>query len=203
MAFAPKVLHPEPDAFFVRELRKIDPDLRVVFGYERYLQSKWVIERRIEPTRYFQMYASLLESGEPRFIEQPIYDTDQPIYGEWEIDQDGQPYQPLLGYEQVGTRKYDLAPEYEWVMTIENDDQTFRPLDARTLLKLRRTYAWDRFHSFTRLKMEKDREREENARKMKEQHTDELLQEFKDHRREIYKLPFVGQPSQVFAEKES
>ena len=203
MAFTPRVLHPDPDPHFVRELGKIDPDLRVVFGYSRYLQNKWVIERRIESTRYFQMHASLFESGAPRFIEQPIYDTDQPIYGEWEIDQDGQPFQPLMGYEQVGTRRYDLAPEYEWVMTVENEDQTFRPLDSRTIMKLKRSYAWDRFHSFTRLKLEKEREREENAKKLKEEHGDELYQEFMDHRREIYNLPFSGQPKQVFAEKES
>ena len=203
MAFLPEVFNPRPDPSFVKELKKIDPDLRASFGYARYLVKKWTIERHIEPTRYWQLHASLFESGAPRFIEQPIFDTDQPIYGEWEIDQEGQPYQPLIGHVQVGTRQYDLAPEYEWVMTVENEDQTYRPLDGRTLLKLRRAYAWDRFHSLTRTKIEKQREREEAERRMKEQHGDEIVQEFMDHRREIYKLPFVGQPSQVFETKES
>ena len=200
MAFAPRVLHPEPDPAFVDELKKIDSDLRVVFGYERYFINKFVIERKISPERYRAMYASFLKSNEPRFIDQPIFDSDQPIYGEPELDQEGNPYLPIAGYVRIGSRKYDLAPDYEWVMNVENEDGTFRPLDSRTLLKLRRVYAWERFHSISRLKFEKEREREEQEKALNKKLGDDAFDAFMDNRREIYKLPFSGQPKQVLEE---
>ena len=196
MSFNPRALQPSPDPGFIRELRKIDPDLRVVFGYERYLLNRWVIERRMPPERYFASYASVLESGEPRFIDQPIYDDNQPIFGDVEWDDNG-PFRPILGYEIVGYRKFDLAPEWEWVMNVENEDHSFRPLDSRTLLAMRRAYAWDRFHSITRLKMEKQREMEEADKKATAARVDACMDEIAEHRREIWDLPFMGQVKTV------
>lgn len=188
MAFQPAVLQPTPDPLFVRELRKIDTDLRVVFGYERYLMNRWVIERRMSPERYFAAYSSLLSSDNPRFIEQPIYDDAQPEY-----DEDGNE----VGYKVVGYRKFDLAPEWEYVMAVENDDKTFRELDSRTLLALRRTYAWERFHSITRYKMEKERERQDAEDRAAKARRDDIKLEILERKREIWNLPFTGQPTTV------
>lgn len=135
---------PSPDPWFRRELRRIDSDLRVVWGFERYFKNEWAVERRISPERYFAMYSSLLSSDEPRFVDQPIFDTCQPLYDE---------YGELVCYKQVGSRRFDLAPEYEWV--------TFaKMLDARVLTDLKRSYAWERNHSITRLRVEKEAEQQ-------------------------------------------
>lgn len=128
--FQPKVLHPEPDPFFVRELRKIDPALRVSWAYERYLKSDWVIEREIEAERYFLMYESVLSGNNgPRFVPQPIFDTTQPIF-----DDEGQ----FVSYRQVGVRDFDLAPRNEWVAFA-------RRLDGETLTLIREAY-WEHAH---------------------------------------------------------
>lgn len=190
----PRVLQPDPDPAFVRELRKIDPDLRVRFGHERYFLNRWVIERRIPPERYFASYASILESDEHRTVEQPIYDTNQPIYAET-LDVDGNPI--LMGYTQVGTRIFDLAPEWEWVMTLEEDDRSFRRLDQRTLTELRRVYAWERGHSLTRLKMEKEAAREAFEKQQAQHRADENFDAIMEHKRELKNLPFSGQPASV------
>ena len=100
--FQPAVLHPEPDPLFVRQLRKIDTNLRVVWGYERYLRQNWVIERRLDSDRYYKLYGSLFRENLPRFVAQPVYDSNQPLY-----DEAGE----LIGYRQVGERQYDLAPD--------------------------------------------------------------------------------------------
>src|SRR4030095_14496455 len=109
--FNPAVLHPEPDPWFQRELRLIDPTLRLGWGYDRYLMNKWVIKRRMSRKRYFRCYASLFEQNLPRFVPQPIFDTDEPLYD----DEGG-----MCGYKQVGSRQYDLAPEWEWLPTPAN-----------------------------------------------------------------------------------
>ncbi len=150
--FQPKILNPTPDHTFVYELRKIDPDLRVVWGYERYFVNKWAIERKIPPERYFAMYESLLSSNEPRFIDRPIFDTDQPQFDD---------YGNMIGYKQVGVQHYDLAPEYEWV--------SFQPeLNGSVLYELRRVYAWERNHPLSRIAFEKAQEekaKQEEAKK--------------------------------------
>src|ERR1043165_8091002 len=105
--FQPTILNPEPEPWFVRELKKIDPDLRVRWAYGQYLAQQWVIERKLPPERYFSIYASLLESDGQRFVKQPIFDTNLPIY-----DDNGD----FVCYTQVGERDYDLAPEYEAVL---------------------------------------------------------------------------------------
>ena len=192
MSFNPRVLHPEPDPAFVRDLHTIDPDLRAIWGYERYLLNRWVIERKIPPERYVAMYGSLLKSDQPRFVNQPITDADRPIFGEPELDQDGNWFLPLVGYTQIGVRKYDLAPDHECVLFVENHDKSYRPLDQRTLLTMRRTYAWERFHSLTRLKIEKDLEREHAEKHAKAQRVDEVMDAIMEQRREIWDLPFVG-----------
>lgn len=125
----PKVLNPVPDPFFVRELRLIDSDLRVVWGMERYLKNSWAIERKMPAERYFTAYESILSGNEPRFVEQPIFDTNQP-----ETDENGD----LISYRQVGTRQYDLAPEYEWVAFADK-------VDTALLATIRRLY-WERDH---------------------------------------------------------
>ena len=149
--FQPKVLEPTPDPWFITELQKIDSNLRVAWGYARYFEHLWAIERRLSPERYYSMYASLFRSGEPRFVEQPIYDHSKPIF-----DNDGNE----AGWRIVGWRDYDLAPEWEWVQFIRNPDGSFRPLDMRTITEIKRTYAWNRFHSLSRARFEKKQEEE-------------------------------------------
>lgn len=146
MAFEPAVLHPSPDPSIVRALRQIDPDLRLVWGYDRYLRHRWAIERKIPTARYHEMYQHFLASGEERFIEQPIYDDDQPIYDEWG---------DVIDHAIVGYRKYDLAPDYEHVQFIEAPDGGFRHPNMRDVLELKRVYAWERFHSLSRARFEK------------------------------------------------
>lgn len=143
----PVTLQPEPDPSFVRELKKIDPALRVVWGYERYYKRSWVIERRMTPERYWQCYASLFEEGLARFVKQPIYDHDQPIY-----DNEGE----LIDWTIIGYRDFDLAPEWEWLHTIETLDGQFKPLGADDLLKLRREYAWNINHPLSRHRFEEE-----------------------------------------------
>ena len=159
MSFQPAVLAPSPDPYFVRELRRIDPDLRVLWGYNNYLVHQWVIERRMTPERYFTCYASLLETNNPRFVKQPIFDTNQPEY-----DIDGN----QTGYKIIGYRDYDLAPEWEYVMFAGMQ------LDNRTLLELRRTYAWERNHSLTRLRIEKEQADEQRKEALKKQRLDAI-----------------------------
>lgn len=139
MSFMPEVLSPTPDPWFVRELRKIDSDLRVVFGYARYLKKQWAIERRIPPERYFLAYESLFVGDGPRFVDQPVFDVDTLEYNE---------VGEAVGYKQVGTRKYDLAPEYEWVMFAEH-------LNGEVLTEMKRIYAWERNHPLSRRAFEK------------------------------------------------
>lgn len=176
--FHPQVLQPAPDPWFVRELKKIDPALRVVWGYERYLLNRWVIERHIPPQRYVEMYKTL--KGQ-RFIKQPIFESGS------------EDEERLVGY-----RDFDLAPEWEQVMFVE-DGEKFAPLDGRTLLKLRRTYAWDRFHSITRAKFEKQAELDAAKAANTQRRADAVLDELMDHKRELWRLPFSGQPEAVLA----
>lgn len=165
MAFQPAVLNPQPEPWFVRELELIDPTLRVVFGYERYLMKNWVIEAHIAPDRYAKLYASFLASGEPRFIDQPIYDHDFPIYDSADPDD---PDPPIVGYECVGYRKFDLAPEWEWRKTIQKPDGSFKPLGMDDILALKRDYAWNRNHAYSRARWEAE-EAEADAKKEAEQ----------------------------------
>lgn len=145
--FQPKILNPTPDRHWVRELARLDPDLRLVWGYQRYLTSKWVVERRIDPERYFQMYGNLLEADMPRFVSQPIIDHDRPLY-----DDEG----VITGYETVGQREYDLAPEFEYVLTAQNRDGSYRAFGEEDMLELRRWYAWNRNHPLSRAKFEEE-----------------------------------------------
>ena len=162
MAFIPAVLHPEPEPWFCRELRLIDPDLRIVFGYERYLMNNWVVERKIHPVRYAAMYASFLRSSESRFIAQPVYDVSKPLY-----DDDG----VETGFEIVGYRRFDLAPDYESIMTIQNADGSFKPPGQDDILSLKRQYAWNRNHAYSRARFEEEealkKEKAEADRKAK------------------------------------
>lgn len=120
---------PQPEPWFVRALKKIDRDLNVVWGMERYLRAEWAIERKMPPERYFAAYAAVLSDDGPRFVDQPVFDMEQPIR-----DKQGD----IVGYTQVGTRLYDLAPEYEWV--------AFRPSLDQTLLDLIQKLYWERDH---------------------------------------------------------
>lgn len=120
---------PEPPDWFVRELKRIDPTLRVIWGMERYLRAEWAVERKTDPERYWEMYAHVLSDLGPRFVEQPVFDEAQPLG-----DENGNP----IGFKQVGTRKYDLAPEYEYV--------AFRPTLDNALLTLIKKLYWERDH---------------------------------------------------------
>lgn len=145
--FNPAILHPDPDPGFQRQLHIIDTNLRLTFGYERYLVNRWVIERKMTPERYFRCYQSLLEEDRPRYITQPIYDTNEPLY-----DDEGEVY----GYKQVGSRVFDLAPEWEWIATIETKDGKFKQPGNEDLVDLRRQYAWNYTHPLSRKKFEEE-----------------------------------------------
>lgn len=185
--FHPVILQPIPSPHFVGDLRAIDPALQVVWGYSRYMLNRWVIERKLSPESYHAHYRSLIEGNEERFVEQPIFDSDQPILDRGEV----------VGYEQVGTRKFDLAPEWECVMIVEEKDRGYRPLDQRTLTELRRVYAWNRFHSLTRMRYEKEAAAKEAEAKRREAFIDDVAEAIIDRKNEIWNLPFSGQPKTV------
>lgn len=142
--FVPEVIRPEPEPWVVRELKKIDPNLRVVFGYERYFVKKWALERKLTPERYHALYASILESGEPRFVKQPIFDSTKPILDAW-----GQ----VESYEQIGERDFDLAPEWEWIAFEEHLNEDF-------ITRVKRSYSWERNHPYSRIRFEQEQERQ-------------------------------------------
>jgi hypothetical protein len=151
MAFQPKVLNPLAEPWFVRSLRQIDSDLRVVWGYNRYLVNQWAIERKIPPERYFKMYESVLTGDAPRIVMQPVFDSNQSV-----TDEEGN----FISYKQIGVREFDLAPEYEWV-------RFEKVLNASVLTAIKRSYAWERNHPLSRIRVEKQRELEENKAKAK------------------------------------
>lgn len=154
--FNPTVLQPEPAPWFVRELKVIDPNLRVVFGYERYLKNTWVIERRVSPERYNAMYASLFRDGGQRFVDQPIYDDSKPI-----VDELGN---ETGAFEIIGYRKFDLAPEWEWIANIQTPEGKFKPLSHDDLIDLRRQYAWNYTHAYSRARFEKEEQDKKEAK---------------------------------------
>ncbi len=154
MSFQPAVLCPQPDPFFVEEVKKVDPSLRVVFGYTRYFVKKWVIERRLSPERYASIYAAAIKEDWPRFATQPIYDTGQPIYSDV-LDVDGQPIQ--TGYLQVGERLFDVRPEWECLAQ-------FDKCDSRAILELKRAYAWNYNHPLSRSKFEEEQRLEDEQK---------------------------------------
>jgi hypothetical protein len=149
MAFQPTVLSPTPDPFFVCELQKIDPALRVTWGYERYLVNEWAIERKLSPEQYHRQYRSLLKSGSPRFVEQPILDEDE---------------------KQIGVRRYDLAPEYMWVSFA-------KVLDQRVLTGLKREYAWNQNHPISRALIESQIEAAAKEKELKTRRIDAAMDE--------------------------
>lgn len=120
------------------------------------------------PERYFECYASLLEADAPRFIDQPVYDTDKPIYNELGEE---------IGYEQIGTRKFDLAPEYEWVMWADH-------LDNSVIAEIKRTYAWERNHPYSRAAYEERQERERLAKE--QERTNRRLEAAADAFEEVF-----------------
>lgn len=158
--FQPTILNPSPDPWFVHELRRIDPDLRIVWAYGRYFQNAWAIERRMPPERYFACYSAILSSDESRYVDRPIFDTTQPI-----VDSEGN----ITGHRQIGVQRYDLAPEFEWVAFAHE-------LDQRVLLSLKRSYAWERNHSISRLKFEKEQEAQKKEVEAKKKRTDAALE---------------------------
>ena len=153
--FNPAVLHPPPDPLFVDELRKIDPSLRIVFGYERYFRNCWVIERRMDGETYRIKYRSLIEKDDQRFIDQPIYDRSQPI-----LDDTGE---ETGDYAIVGYRKFDLAPEWEWIKNIETRDGKYKPFGMDDILALKREYAWNRNHMYSRARYEEEERKKDEA----------------------------------------
>jgi hypothetical protein len=121
---------PTPPDWFVKALRQIDPTLRVVWAMERYLRAEWAIERKMSAERYWLAYESFVTADNPdRYIDQPVFDHQQPIKDE---------LGNITGYVQVGTRKLDLAPEYEHI--------AFRPHLNEELLTLIRRLYWERDH---------------------------------------------------------
>jgi hypothetical protein len=112
--------HPVSDSpvapdWFVKALKEIDPEMRVVWGMDRYLNAQWAIERKMEAEKYWLAYESILSSNEDRFIDQPIFDVSQPVYDDITGD--------IISYKQIGSRKFDLAPEYEHIAFRKTLDQ--------------------------------------------------------------------------------
>lgn len=141
----PEVIQPTPEPWFVKEIKKIDPNLRVVWGYRQYFVNQWALERKIPAERYHAMYKSLIESGGPRFVKRPIFDSSQPIIDEYTGE--------IETYVQVGEQDFDLAPEWEWV--------SYSPhLNDEFLTRIRRSYAWERNHPISRMKFEQQQEEE-------------------------------------------
>jgi hypothetical protein len=162
---------PTPDAWFVRELKKIDPDLRVVWGMERYLKTEWAIERKTPAERYFLMYEAILSDAGPRFVEQPVYDCSKKLY-----DEGGS----FIGYEQVGTRTYDLAPEYEWV--------AFRTELNQALLDRIKQLYWERDHQKEveqQAAAEKDKKAETFDNKLNDSIAEGIEEGFRANRQEV------------------
>lgn len=182
--FQPVVLAPEPESWFVKELELIDPNLRVVFGYERYLMNNWVVECHIPPDVYAKRYFAFLTSGEPRYIDQPIFDHDRPIYESTDPDD---PDPPVVGYEQVGWRKFDMAPDWEWRKTIQNPDGSFKPLGMDDILDLKREYAWNRNHAYSRAKWEADQKAadEKKAAERKQKRVDIWMEAYDESITEV------------------
>jgi len=149
--WVPEVIRPEPEPWFVREIKKIDPNLRVMWGYERYFTHRWALERKMTPERYHAAYKSILESGESRFVDRPIFDSNRPIF-----DDRGD----IVTYEQVGVQRFDLAPEYEWVAWFDH-------LNEEALTRIRRSYAWERNHPISRMKFEQEQERQATEERQK------------------------------------
>lgn len=141
--FIPEVIRPEPEPWVVKEIHKIDPNLRIVFGYERYFTKRWALERKCTPERYRELYGSLLDSGEPRFVKQPIFDSTKPIFDAWGN---------VESYEQIGERDFDLAPEWEWVAFTDHLNEEF-------ITRIKRSYSWERNHPYSRIRFEQEQER--------------------------------------------
>jgi hypothetical protein len=157
--FLPEVIAPNPDPWFVKELKKIDPNLRVVFGYQQYLTKKWAIERKFTPEQYHNAYKSQLDAGGPRFVEQPVYDSNQPILDMGQI----------VGYKQIGVRQFDIMPEWQWIQFVDRLDEEF-------LTQIRRSYAWERNHPISRMKFEQDQAMAAQQKKDKDKRN-ELVRE--------------------------
>ncbi len=153
---------PQPPDWFVKALKLIDPEMRVVWAMERYLKEEWAIERKMPPEQYWLGHESLLQDGGARFVDQPVYDCSQretdPVTGEF------------VGYKQVGTRKYDLAPEYEWI--------AFRPTLDQVLLDSIQKRVWEMNHPE---QAEAQRKAEADAKaKAEETKTNEAVKEGTD-----------------------
>jgi hypothetical protein len=147
MAFQPQILQPTPDPWFIRELTLTDPSMRVVWAQERYLLHRWAIERRLDSETYNRMYHSVISGRLPRYMDQPIYDDDHPVYN---------PEGDVVSETIVGYRRFDLAPEFEWIRFVETRDGLYRPLGPDVLLELRREIAWNRTHPITRARIEQE-----------------------------------------------
>lgn len=149
MLFQPEILSPTPDPDFVRQLRLIDKDLRVNWAYIRYLRREWAIERVIEDERYYRMYRSILDSNGPKVIQQPLFSADDPI-----LNEEGQ----KIGYQQIGSRPYDLAPRNEHLFFSAT-------LDEALLTKIKRVYAWNVNHPFSRERYEAEEQAKKDEKK--------------------------------------
>jgi hypothetical protein len=160
MAWIPPTLTPQPDPDFVKRLKAIDPALRAVFGYQRYFEKRWAIERKLTSEQYYHAYKSLIESGEERFVDQPIFDSTKPIYDE---------YGEIVTYEQIGVNKYDLAPEYEWFCFADQ-------LNEELLTQIKRSYAWYERHPISRAKFEMEEEQKAYREAQRKKHA-EVIEE--------------------------
>lgn len=169
---------PRPEDWFVRDLKLIGEDFRVSWGQERYGVQLWVIERHVPADMYGRIYAG--QRGE-RYIDQKLTDADGQI---------------------SGGRRYDMMPEWEWVMFARERDGSFRPLDQRTLYEVK---VW--LKEYTRVEDQLSAERA--AFLARELAKDELRRDRQGRAimsnpanrtegdRIIWETPYSGQPERV------
>ncbi len=94
-----------------------------------------------------------------RFVDQPIYDHDQML-----LDADGNEAGPRL----IGYRKFDLAPEFECMHIVEEPDGSYKPFGGDDILSLKRAYAWNRNHAYSRARYEEEQRMIEEKKKADE-----------------------------------
>ncbi len=126
----------------------------------------------MEAERYWLAYEAILSCNEDRFVDQPIFDVSQPVLDEVT----GEP----MGYKQIGTRKFDLAPEYEHI--------TFRKTLDQALLDKIKKLCWDHAHpeeTAAADKLEKETREEKQKEKRLAVAMEGVDEAFKEVRKEV------------------
>src|SRR3990167_1027946 len=170
------IVMPTPEAWFVRELRLVSPDLRMVWGREQFGWDCWVIQRRIPNGEWRRIYADAIEQNQERFIHQKMSD---------------------------GTgRYYDTMPTWQAVHFCKDADDRPRPPDRRDLVSIRRWMF--EFKSIEEQNRADDARRESIEARGAEARADRIAYEAVHNRRwtnpvtgEDESDPYVGQPAKI------